>query len=166
MILSAARSLRFSRLFDLCAESLFMLLVWDTSPDKPSTFGGIDKVLGLELDLRESQLGRFHMRNTASRCDELRDTISAILERGTLARKECERLRGRLQFASNQVAGKKADFLKDHRGPRVQTSCIYGMCTLMLPVTMIGLASAVFSSPTQAHELATSAGGLQPRYDS
>ena len=48
------------------------------------------------------------MRNTASRCDELRDTISAILERGTLARKECERLRGRLQFASNQVAGKKA----------------------------------------------------------
>ena len=48
------------------------------------------------------------MRNTASRCDELRDTISTILERGTLARKECERLRGRLQFASNQVAGKKA----------------------------------------------------------
>ena len=29
-----------SRLSDLCAESLFMLLGWDTSPDKPSTFGG------------------------------------------------------------------------------------------------------------------------------
>ena len=97
-----------SRLFDVCAETLFMLLGWDTSPDKPSTFGGIAKVLGLEFDLRESQLGRFYMRNTTSRCEELRDTISIILERGTLARKECERLRGRLQFASNQVAGKKA----------------------------------------------------------
>ena len=97
-----------SRLFDVCAETLFVLLGWDTSPDKPSTFGGIAKVLGLEFDLRESQLGRFYMRNTTSRCEELRDTISIILERGTLARKECERLRGRLQFASNQVAGKKA----------------------------------------------------------
>ena len=97
-----------SRLLDLCTETLFMLLGWDTSPDKPTVFGGVAKVLGLEFDLRESQLGRFYMRNTTSRCEELQSIISTILEQGTLAKTECERLRGRLQSASNQVAGKKA----------------------------------------------------------
>ncbi|CAE7553006.1 ubiad1, partial [Symbiodinium necroappetens] len=97
-----------TRISDLCAESLFRLLQWDTSPDKPTTFGSIAKVLGLEFDLGDTRLGRFYMRNTASRRDELRGNISSILEQGNLPRKECERLRGRLQFASNQIAGKRA----------------------------------------------------------
>ena len=97
-----------SRLFDLCAETLFGILGWDTSPDKPTTFGSIAKVLGLEFDLRESHLGNFYMQNTITRREELRDSLSSILEAGILARKDCEKLRGRLQFASNQIAGKKA----------------------------------------------------------
>ncbi|OLP75959.1 hypothetical protein AK812_SmicGene44172 [Symbiodinium microadriaticum] len=97
-----------TRMSDLCAESLFRLLQWDTSPDKPTTFGSIAKVLGLEFDLGDTRLGRFYMRNTANRRDELRGNISSILEQGSLPRKECERLRGRLQFASNQIAGKGA----------------------------------------------------------
>ena len=97
-----------SRISDLCAESLFRLLQWDTSPDKPTTFGSIAKVLGLEVDLGDTRLGRFYMRNTSSRREELRGNISSVLEQGTLPKKECERLRGRLQFASNQVAGKRA----------------------------------------------------------
>ncbi|CAE7576731.1 unnamed protein product, partial [Symbiodinium microadriaticum] len=66
-----------TRISDLCAESLFRLLQWDTSPDKPTR-------------------------------EELRGNISSILEQGNLPKKECERLRGRLQFASNQIAGKRA----------------------------------------------------------
>ncbi|CAE7512822.1 ubiad1 [Symbiodinium sp. CCMP2592] len=97
-----------TRLFDLCAESLFQILGWDTSPDKPTIFGGVAKVLGLEFDLRESYLGNFYMRNTTTRRDELRESLSSIIEKGVLARKDCERLRGRLQFAANQIAGKKA----------------------------------------------------------
>ena len=97
-----------SRISDLCAESLFRLLQWDTSPDKPTTFGSIAKVLGLEFDLGDTRLGRFYMRNTSSRREELRGNISSILEQGTLPKKECERRRGRLQFASNQIAGKRA----------------------------------------------------------
>ena len=50
-----------SRISDLCAESLFRLLQWDTSPDKPTTFGSIAKVLGLEFDLGDTRLGRFYM---------------------------------------------------------------------------------------------------------
>ncbi|CAE7893107.1 unnamed protein product, partial [Symbiodinium sp. KB8] len=66
------------------------------------------EVLGLEFDLGDTRLGRFYMRNTSSRREELRGNISSILEQGNLPKKECERLRGRLQFASNQIAGKRA----------------------------------------------------------
>ncbi|CAE7454488.1 ubiad1, partial [Symbiodinium pilosum] len=75
-----------AKVFELCVETLFRILGWETSADKDQPF----------------------IRNTSKRKQELIDLISDILSRGLLTSKECQRLRGRIQFASNQVAGKRA----------------------------------------------------------
>ena len=97
-----------AKLTEKCVEIIFALLGWETADDKDNVFSYSSKVLGLEIDLRDAKLGYAAMRNTPARTSELRDSISEILEAGFLARKDGERLRGRLQFASNQIAGRQA----------------------------------------------------------
>ncbi|CAE7395842.1 ubiad1 [Symbiodinium pilosum] len=87
-----------AKVFELCVETLFRILDWETSADKDQN----------ELDTTEAKAGFVYLRNTSKRKHELIDLISDILSHGLLTSKECQRLRGRIQFASNQVAGKRA----------------------------------------------------------
>ncbi|CAE7253423.1 unnamed protein product, partial [Symbiodinium sp. CCMP2456] len=97
-----------SKLFELCADCLFMILGWTTSSDKASTFDPIAKVLGLKINLKESGLGLIYFENTEHRRDELVGFIEEVLLSSFLSRKDGERLRGRLQFAEQQISGKRA----------------------------------------------------------
>ena len=65
------------------------------------------KVLGVQLDLRQSGDSLCLVSNTTERVEELVQDIDNILSAGTLPKAEGERLRGRLQFASSQVFGRK-----------------------------------------------------------
>ena len=95
-----------AKVFELCVETLFRILDWETSADKDHPFGPISIALGIEFDTTEAKIGFVYLCNTSKRKQELIDLISDILSCGLLTVKECQRLRGRIQFASNQVAGK------------------------------------------------------------
>ena len=97
-----------AKLCDMAVSLAFSLLGWTTSSDKENPFGSIAKVLGLKINLEDARLGKIYMCNTESRQQELFDSISGVLERNFLNRKDGERLRGRLQFAEAQIAGKAA----------------------------------------------------------
>ena len=97
-----------AKLFELCADGLFMLLGWATSSDKASKFDTIAQVLGLKINLAEASLGFIHFENTEHRREQLIITIDGIIEASFLSRKDGERLRGRLQFAEQQISGKRA----------------------------------------------------------
>ena len=97
-----------ARMFELCANGLFMLLGWATSSDKASKFDTIAQVLGLKINLGEASLGFIYFENTASRREHLIEAINDIIAAGFLSRKDGERLRGRLQFAEQQISGKRS----------------------------------------------------------
>ena len=77
------------------------------STHKLLPFASICKVLGVQLDLRQSGDSLCLISNTTERVEELVQDIANILSAGVLPRAEGERLRGRLQFASTQVFGRK-----------------------------------------------------------
>eukprot|EP00439_Symbiodinium_sp_Y106_P070600 s945_g12.t1 len=97
-----------ARLFELCADGLFALLGWATSSDKASEFDTIAQVLGLKINLGEAALGFIYFENTEHRRDHLVATLNDIIDSSFLSRKDGERLRGRLQFAEQQISGKRA----------------------------------------------------------
>ena len=92
---------------DLCISTFFHLMGWDLSTDKLVPYAECCKVLGVELSLTKTPQGTFDVRNTQSRADELILSISEILAAGYLSKSEGEKLRGRLQFASNQLFGRR-----------------------------------------------------------
>ena len=97
-----------ARTFDLCADGLFSLLGWDIAQDKSSKFDTIAKILGLSVDLSDTSLEIVKLSNTQSRKQEISEGLEVFLQAGSLSRKDGERLRGRLQFAETQIAGKAA----------------------------------------------------------
>ena len=97
-----------AQLCDIDVNLVFQLLGWTTSRDQENPFNCIAKVPELKINLESSQLGKIFMCITEARQQELIESISCILETGFLGRKDGERLRGRLQFAEAQVAGKSA----------------------------------------------------------
>ena len=92
---------------DLCISTFFHLLGWELSLDKLVPYSQCCKVLGVELVLYKSPEGMFTVCNTAERAEELTSAISDILRQGTLKKSDGEKLRGRLQFASNQLFGRR-----------------------------------------------------------
>eukprot|EP00435_Cladocopium_sp_Y103_P055098 s1685_g18.t1 len=92
---------------EMCVSLFFQLLGWGLSLDKLVPYSICCKVLGVELDLTRAPSGTFAIANTVSRKDELKDTLQHVLNEGFLSRSEAERLRGRLQFASNQLFGRR-----------------------------------------------------------
>ena len=92
---------------DICISVFFRLLGWDLSEEKLVPYSQCCKILGVELVLSHAPMGSFWIQNTQARQTELTETIAAILERGNLTRVEGEKLRGRLQFASNQLFGRR-----------------------------------------------------------
>ena len=99
-----------SKHVDFCVSSIFSLLGWKVSTHKLLPFSSICKVLGVQLDLRQSGDSLCLVSNTTERVEELVQDINDILSARTLPRAEGERLRGRLQFASTRVFGSSNDF--------------------------------------------------------
>ena len=82
-------------------------LGWRISEHKLIAFDSLCQVLGVHLDLRQSGDPLCFVTNTEDRVEELVKDIGDILTSKLLTRAEGERLRGRLQFASSQVFGRK-----------------------------------------------------------
>eukprot|EP00435_Cladocopium_sp_Y103_P045778 s2261_g13.t1 len=93
---------------DMVITFLFSTLGWKLATEKLVDFDSVCKVLllGVKLDLAEAHLGTTLVMNTPERVDELIADIDQVLLSGMLTRKEGERLRGRLQFASSQLFGR------------------------------------------------------------
>jgi len=92
---------------DFCVSSLFTLLGWKVSVNKLLDFSTICKVLGVQLDLTQSGDRLCFVTNTAERVSELVSDIEDALKSNLLPRREGEKLRGRLQFASSQNFGRR-----------------------------------------------------------
>ena len=96
-----------SRHVDFCVSTLFSLLGWKVSEHKLLDFNTICKVLGVQLDLRQSGSGICFVTNTAERVEELVAEIDGAMKSNLLPRRDGEKLRGRLQFASSQMFGRR-----------------------------------------------------------
>ena len=96
-----------SRHVEFCVDSLFSLLGWRISKNKLLDFNALCKVLGVQLDLRQSCDKLCFVTNTEERVEELVNELNGALHTNMLPRSEGEKLRGRLQFASSQVFGRK-----------------------------------------------------------
>ena len=83
-----------------------LISVW-IPKHKLIAFDPLCKVLGVQIDLRQSGDLLCRVSNTEERVEELIKEIDDVLTSKHLARAEGERLRGRLQFASSQVFGSK-----------------------------------------------------------
>ena len=96
-----------SRHVEFCVDSLFSLLGWRISKNKLLDFNTLCKVLAVQLDLRQSGDKLCFVTNTEERVEELVNELDGALRTNMLPRSEGEKLRGRLQFASSQVFGRK-----------------------------------------------------------
>eukprot|EP00435_Cladocopium_sp_Y103_P068545 s153_g31.t1 len=96
---------------DMVITFLFSTLGWKLATEKLVDFDSVCKVLGVKLDLAEADLGTTLVMNTPERVDELIADIDQVLRSGVLSRRDGERLRGRLQFASSQLFGKLSDYV-------------------------------------------------------
>ena len=93
---------------EFCVDSLFSLLGGRRiSKNKLLDFNTLCKVLGVRLDLRQSGDKLCFVTNTEERVQELVSELDDAIRTYTLPRSEGEKLRGRLQFASSQVPGRK-----------------------------------------------------------
>ena len=123
---------------DMCISALFHLLGWALSKDKLVPFGECCKALGVELDLTKSPSGTVSVPNTQRRCDELISLLQAVVDSRSLSRSDAERLRGRLQFASNQLFSRRfKSCLKEvnthvSRGFKMVTENFSAALTLMI----------------------------------
>ena len=95
-----------SRHTDLTIHALFSFLGWKLSAHKLVDFDSVCKVLGVRLDLKMSGDGLALVSNTDDRIQELTESMAEALTSKRLSRKDGERLRGRLQFASGQLFGR------------------------------------------------------------
>ena len=86
----------------------FKILGWDLSVDKSLDYDAMCVILGVQLNLKDAMLlGVAVIGNTDKRKAEALKDIDAALEANALDSKLSERLRGRLQFASCQVFGRR-----------------------------------------------------------
>ena len=95
-----------SKHVEFCVDSLFSLLGWRISKNKLLDFNTLCKVLGVQLDLRQSGDKLCFVTNTEERVQELVGELDEAIRTNMLPRSEGEKLRGRLQFASSQILGR------------------------------------------------------------
>ena len=96
-----------SKHVEFCVDSLFSLLGWRISKNKLLDFNTLCKVLGVQVDLRQSGDKWCFVTNTEERVEEMVNELDGAIRANMLPRSEGEKLRGRLQFASSQVFGRK-----------------------------------------------------------
>jgi ribonuclease HI len=90
----------------MCISFLFSILGWKLSSEKLLEYDSVCKVLGVKPDLKMSGERLVVMSSTEERVQELQETLQAIHEAGVLSRKDGERSRDSLQFASGQMFGR------------------------------------------------------------
>ena len=93
----------------LCWRSILPVGMEDIqeSKNKLLEVNTLCKVLGVQLDLRQSGDRLWFVPNTEERVEELVNELDEALRTKILSRSEGDKLRGRLQFASSQVFGRK-----------------------------------------------------------
>ena len=92
-----------------CVSLFFKLIGWKIAEDGPKAkgFDTVFDCLGVKFDLSKVQSqAEVYISNTASRVSELTKEIDSVLEAGKLRRTLGNKLRGRMQFAENQVFGR------------------------------------------------------------
>ena len=95
-------------LTESCVSLFFNLIGWRiaTEGSKAESFCESFKCLGVMFDLRESLQTKVYISNTEGRREEITREISAVLENGKLTKSMANKLRGRMQFAENQIFGR------------------------------------------------------------
>ena len=96
-----------SKHVEFCVDSLFSLLGWRISKNKLLDFNTFCKVLGVQLDLKRSGDKLCFVTNTEERVQELVGELDEAIRTNMLPRSEGEKLRGRFQFASSRIFGRK-----------------------------------------------------------
>ncbi len=92
-----------------CVSLFFKLIGWKIAEDGPKAkgFDTVFDCLGVTFDLCKVQtLSEVYISNTESRVSELSKEIGSVIEAGKLKRTLGNKLRGRMQFAENQVFGR------------------------------------------------------------
>ena len=84
-----------------CLDSLFSILGRRISKNKLLDSNTLCKVLGVQLDLRQSGDRLCFFTNTEERVEELVNELDGAIRTNILPRSEGEKLRGRLQFANS-----------------------------------------------------------------
>ena len=97
----------FSRHTDLVITMFFKIFGWDVAMDKSLSYSSLCVALGVQLNLSDAKLGLAYIGNTPKRREETLTALEVALQKGELGPKTCERLRGRSQFASCQVFGRR-----------------------------------------------------------
>ena len=97
----------FTKHNDLVITMFFKIFGWDVAVDKSLSYSSLCVVLGVQLNLSDAKLGLAFIGNTPKRREETLTALEAALQKGELDPKTCEKLRGRLQFASCQVFGRR-----------------------------------------------------------
>ena len=93
---------------DLINSVFFQLFGWRVSGDKLLAYSECCKALGVLIDMRQAAFGVVRFTNTEGRIAELLLSLERAISSKNLIPKECERLTGRLQFASGQLFGRRA----------------------------------------------------------
>ena len=94
---------------DKCVSLFFKLLGWNIAEEGPKARGFCDSFdcLGVTFDLSCTLSdSTVKISNTESRIQELSKDISSVIESGRLKRVLGNKLRGRMQFAENQIFGR------------------------------------------------------------
>ena len=94
-----------------CVETLFKLLGlrYATDVKKFLPFDRKFKMLGLHVDLSNSQQREFKVGHTPERKEELRDRIDNFLAEGFMDAKDAERMPGRMVFYEGFTFGRVAN---------------------------------------------------------
>ena len=90
-----------------CVSTLFSLLGWKVFEHKLLDFNAICKVRGVQLDLGLSGAGICFVINTVERVEKLVAEIHEAVKSNLLPWRDGKKLRGRLQFASSQMFGRR-----------------------------------------------------------
>ena len=90
------------------ATLLFKILGWRIAEDgsKAADFSKCLQCLGVTFDLSGTLDQFVKVANTASRIDELTQDINTVLSAGSMKKSLANKLRGRMQFAENQIFGR------------------------------------------------------------
>ena len=91
-----------------CVSLFFDLIGWKIAREgsNAETFSECFKCLGVVFDLRESIHSSVSISNTDGRREEITHKISNVLACGKMSKSVANKLRGRMQFAENQIFGR------------------------------------------------------------